>query len=249
MPREAPVINTDRLVERNMDCMVNGAFSLAELGQKVEDLGAFERGALEVFGTAISFDVAFWVRNLRFGPGTRGFDSVVLAACEPQLGHFRRELTPVFDAARRGIGVAVDAEVMGAQLRRTRSYRQMMSPVRGRQTLIAQIAPRSGEAVLIALGRTGRTPFHSRERQALARWAPVLGLCESALQRSACRAGAALTAREQEVAEHLQRGLTSREIATVCGTSEHTVKNQLRSVYRKLGATTRAEAVAICLGH
>ncbi len=46
---------------------------------------------------------------------------------------------------------------------------------------------------------------------------------------------------EREVAEMAARGLSNREIAKARGTSERTVANQLASIFRKLGVTSRVE--------
>jgi DNA-binding CsgD family transcriptional regulator len=62
-------------------------------------------------------------------------------------------------------------------------------------------------------------------------------------------AWATLTEREREVVRGLRLGYTNGEIAASLGTSVNTVRNQMRSVFRKLGATTRAEAVALSLGY
>lgn len=48
--------------------------------------------------------------------------------------------------------------------------------------------------------------------------------------------------------DYLQLGLQNREIAEALGSSPHTVRNQLASAFRKLGASTRSEAVALLLG-
>jgi DNA-binding NarL/FixJ family response regulator len=48
-----------------------------------------------------------------------------------------------------------------------------------------------------------------------------------------------LTPAEAEVVAHLTQGLTNREIAVRLGKSEGTIKNQLRSVYSKLGVKNR----------
>ena len=48
-----------------------------------------------------------------------------------------------------------------------------------------------------------------------------------------------LTASERNVATHLLRGHSYRDIAGARGTSIHTVANQARSVYRKLGIHSR----------
>jgi DNA-binding NarL/FixJ family response regulator len=54
-----------------------------------------------------------------------------------------------------------------------------------------------------------------------------------------------LSAREQEVLALMAKGMTSREIALQLSISMSTAKNHVRSVIGKLGATNRAQAVAI----
>jgi len=54
-----------------------------------------------------------------------------------------------------------------------------------------------------------------------------------------------LTRREQEVLQLLQNGLSNREIAKTLWIAESTAKVHVRNVLRKLGARTRAEAVAL----
>jgi DNA-binding NarL/FixJ family response regulator len=53
----------------------------------------------------------------------------------------------------------------------------------------------------------------------------------------------ALTAREREVLDLASRGLSNREVAAALAISEHTVKFHLASVYGKLGAGSRTDAV------
>ena len=53
----------------------------------------------------------------------------------------------------------------------------------------------------------------------------------------------ALTPREQAVLEHLARGLGNKQIAAALGISERTVKFHVSSVFTKLQATNRTEAV------
>ncbi len=52
-----------------------------------------------------------------------------------------------------------------------------------------------------------------------------------------------LTQREQQVAQLLAGGLTNKEIAQRLGITEHTVKFHLNGILRKLGVSTRTEAV------
>lgn len=56
-----------------------------------------------------------------------------------------------------------------------------------------------------------------------------------------------LTPRETQVLDALADGLTNKSIARRLGISLHTVKFHLESVYRKLEARTRTEAVARAL--
>ena len=59
----------------------------------------------------------------------------------------------------------------------------------------------------------------------------------------------ALTPREVEVLAALARGLGNKAVARRLGISPHNVKLHIESLFRKLGAVTRAEAVAKGLRH
>lgn len=59
------------------------------------------------------------------------------------------------------------------------------------------------------------------------------------------RAAGLLSDREREVVRLVQRGLTNAEIAEALGISLATVKTHLTRSFRKLGARSRAEAIAI----
>ncbi|MFQ5615382.1 MAG: response regulator transcription factor [Anaerolineales bacterium] len=54
-----------------------------------------------------------------------------------------------------------------------------------------------------------------------------------------------LTGRETEALQLLSQGLSNKQIAAALHISEHTVKFHVSSIYSKLGATNRAEAVRI----
>lgn len=55
--------------------------------------------------------------------------------------------------------------------------------------------------------------------------------------------GAHLTRREDEILELLGKGLGNRELGQVLGVSEDTIKTHLKSLFRKLEVSDRAEAV------
>jgi DNA-binding NarL/FixJ family response regulator len=54
-----------------------------------------------------------------------------------------------------------------------------------------------------------------------------------------------LTERERQVLQQIAQGLANKQIAAALGISEHTVKFHLSSIYAKLGATNRTEAVRL----
>jgi two-component system, NarL family, response regulator YdfI len=56
---------------------------------------------------------------------------------------------------------------------------------------------------------------------------------------------ASLSPREREILSLLAEGLGNKIVAARLGISEHTVKTHVASIFTKLGADTRAEAVAI----
>ena len=59
------------------------------------------------------------------------------------------------------------------------------------------------------------------------------------------RRGSGLSPKEHDVLEQLAQGRSNRAIAGELWISEQTVKFHLRNVYRKLGASTRTEAIRI----
>jgi LuxR family transcriptional regulator, transcriptional regulator of spore coat protein len=56
--------------------------------------------------------------------------------------------------------------------------------------------------------------------------------------------GEPLTRRERVILSNLDENITLEEIASKLFVTRNTVKSQVRSVYKKLGVSTRADAVA-----
>ncbi len=59
--------------------------------------------------------------------------------------------------------------------------------------------------------------------------------------------GSGLSPREVEVLQMVAEGYSNKEIASHFGLTEHTVKNHLTGIMRKLGARDRAHAVVLAL--
>ena len=105
----------------------------------------------------------------------------------------------------------------------------------------------------IVLGRSGGRAFRGPEAALLEQLLPVIRVgdafwmmaerCPGAEGVRGARFG--LTRKEEELAAQAVRGLTARELAHLRGTSVHTVRNQLASLYFKTGVSTRAELVYV----
>ena len=75
--------------------------------------------------------------------------------------------------------------------------------------------------------------------------ARVLSRTNASSTQSKANESINLTEREQEVLEAVARGERSKEIAAHLGISERTVKAHLAGIYNKLGADSRAAAIAV----
>jgi DNA-binding NarL/FixJ family response regulator len=107
------------------------------------------------------------------------------------------------------------------------------------------IAPRDGSdslGVALAAGATGFV-LRSEVEDALSPAVDAVSRGQSWLPRSKPgRHETALTPRELDVLSSLDRGMRFREIAESLGISQTTAKTHARSLFRKLGATSRSEA-------
>jgi two-component system response regulator DesR len=71
----------------------------------------------------------------------------------------------------------------------------------------------------------------------------MVGLGMTVFQPQSDGETAALSSREREVLDLIARGSTNREIAAALHLSPHTIHEHTSSLYRKLGARNRADAV------
>jgi DNA-binding CsgD family transcriptional regulator len=72
----------------------------------------------------------------------------------------------------------------------------------------------------------------------------ALGVGSPRARRSGCDR---LSGKERKVLAELARGNTTEEIGLLLEVSPHTVRTHVKNLMRKLGARTRAHAVAIAL--
>lgn len=146
-----------------------------------------------------------------------------------RLGEARAELERAAALARRGVGVVELAYVLvtlGELLRELGDRRAARELVFEARDLLSS-APDPGTLVprLVARAEGGlRLVLHTSGAR------PVVT--------------DALTAREQAVLRLLPSGLSAREIGSELGVSRDTIKTHTKSIYRKLGASSRRAAVA-----
>jgi DNA-binding NarL/FixJ family response regulator len=100
------------------------------------------------------------------------------------------------------------------------------------------ISPRAARAA-------GAVGFISKDSSAtdIARMVRMVGDGMEVFTETAQPAGPALTDRESEILGLIAGGATNREIAGTLFLSPHTVKEHTSTLYRKLGARNRADAV------
>ncbi len=112
----------------------------------------------------------------------------------------------------------------------------------------ASIGP--GGRVLTIEMASSNIPFGEAEAAALEAILPLLARrAIMAIGTDPSEAAAWLTAREQNILQHLLLGKSVREIAEELGRSPHTVHDHVKSLHRKLGASSRGELVARALGY
>ena len=222
-----------------------------EAGQSAADPAEYERRVLSELVRSIPCDQAFFVRHEAMSDFALGFDERVRRNTAGRYRHYQRELAPVMVHALERGGVAVDRECFSAnELERRSYYAEVMRPHRGKSTLLGYLRFRGRVLGGVVLGRSTPT-FSEGEQASLRQLVPALSLCDLAVYRTASRPEpdfTGLSPREREVLSYLSLGYSNQEIGIACGTSAKTVRNQLSAVFRKIGASTRAEAVAIHLG-
>jgi DNA-binding CsgD family transcriptional regulator len=225
--------------------------TVLEAGQSATDPLDYERSVLSSLSECIPSEQAFFVRHGRISEYARSFDERVRRDTVGRFQLYARELEAFGKHALGRGAAAVDREFFGQSgLERLTYFGEVMRPHRGKSSLIGYLTFREQLLGCVVLGRASAT-FSVKEQATLRAVLPALSLCDAAIYRKASPSSAVesgLSLREREILGYLSLGYTNREIALACGTAPKTVRNQLSAVFRKLGASTRTEAVAISLG-
>lgn len=215
------------------------------------DLAAILRAAFEHAAepfAALDVEGRFLFSNLAFGRLT-GFEGAELVGCPPPHPFWdpgstfetyskmqlllsedweRLGVHSIEARLRRADGQLLDTVFVGGALRQRGS-------LAGHGGFVLDVRGRSWEdlsrAVAVALRQLG-----SEERVRVA--VPRGPAGEASLLR---RSG--ITAREREVLLHLLEGYRVRSIAGRLGLSEYTVRNHLKSLFRKTGASSQVELI------
>lgn len=225
---------------------------VAEIACAAPNFGSVESAVLDLLEQHIGADTAFFID--RNGPtaSTRG----VLLEHPVPIGGVWANLarssgaSALVKAAQSSNGLVVDSELFGTALRDQDYYRIIMEPVRGFSTMFVALPQRGPLKTEVVLGRcVGSPAFSEHEKSVVASLVPTLSLAvlAHAQPKPVPRSDALrrLTAREREVLGYLRLGYTNHQIGVALGTRERTVRNQLSSIYEKLGVATRAEAVGL----
>jgi len=220
------------------------------------DVGEFATHALATYETTVRYDRALITRKGGHEPlvsvGVDRHSLEIVRYCQQNLDRYAPDLRKALAFARR-TGGFIDSEVYSARDRRELPFFcDIVHPQRVRSSLVLTPRWQGTDLGTIRLERDGRLPFTPRDFARAVALLPVIEVCFVAHGLTAHGAGGApddralpqLSAREAEVARHVGRGLATRQIALLLGTSPFTVRNQLSRIFDKLGIANRAELAA-----
>lgn len=172
-------------------------------------------------------------------------DDVALDFLETLDGHPHGKLPTVLITGAPSIETAVKALRHGVvdYLRKPIQTNDLIASVEkavgwGRAMESVEIAQRNAEAWLRSLQAAGE----------VLRRGPLPDLAGAPRGPSESLLVQQLSTREREIVEHLSGGHRVPEIATTLGISPNTVRNHLKSVFRKLGVSSQVELLSLLAG-
>jgi DNA-binding CsgD family transcriptional regulator len=220
---------------------------LAELAASDVPVAQFRNTSLEILERAIGadFGITWRLDGRAEGAMVRGFSWSFWERYRQELPRYENELAPLMAAATQRGGAVIDRDVFSLSDRaRMGFYCDIIRPI-GSRTFVTGLMMLRGRPIgAVQLGRAGSS-IDQRAVQVMRRAVPILALGEALRDHDRPRIDPGLTRREREIVDYAKLGFTAAEIATACGTSVNTVRNQLARLYRKLGVANRAELVAL----
>lgn len=218
-----------------------------EMARSSESTAAFQQTLLTALMHHVGAEVGAFEIGAAGVPTTQGFRRDVVSDWRAARARHASELAPVVSAARKA--ASVDAQVLGERrVRASRYFAEIVRPHGGRETLYAVPAWNTQPVGCLVLGRCGRLGrFRRRDLAEVDALLPAIAMAgAAALHGDGGHAPVMLASRELEIVDLLRRGFRSREIAGILGTSPNTVRNQIWRAMARLGASTRAELIALC---
>jgi DNA-binding CsgD family transcriptional regulator len=231
------------------------AGEVAELGCEAMSQLAFRREALGLIGRHVGFEGALFtsldtslpIEEEVFSGLERG---QIERARDDWTSCYAAELAPLWKVAASAGGIVIDSQVFGQRQRaRMRYFNEVIGPAGPRHMMWMDLRRRGRLCAMLAFTRTGAV-FHEREVDLLRSLRAVLALGDGwpAMPRRDVAAEPPiprLTPREGEIVDLVVLGYTNGEIALALGSSANTVRNQLHGIFKKVGATTRAELAGL----
>jgi len=240
------------------------AARVAALGASSPSLAEFRGAALDLVLGAVPADGALLHALSPRVPlataAVRGLAPAVLEASLPGWDAAAVALQPLRERATALGDVARDTDAFPpGHPARARYEAVLARPLGMRSVMVAHLVVRGRiVAALLLLRRPRRPGFTDAEAALVRALAPTLA-CADALHQ--CLDGAPqrpvptrlrcedqrLTERQREIVEHVAMGHTNGDIARALGVSPNTLRNHLAEVFRRLGASNRADAVRLAV--
>jgi DNA-binding CsgD family transcriptional regulator len=223
----------------------------------------FRARALELIAPHVPYDAAIYhALSPRVPLDTGVLLGVDPARVQASMAHWDRlavELEALRSHALAHGGVAGDRDAFPLRSRaRKRFDAGVTMPLGMRSLAIAHLALHERIFAAVLLLRRRAQPFSAAELERLRALVPVLSLADAAhLARSAETTASVptrlrcvdqrLTARQREIVEHVALGHTNAQTASALGLSANTLRNHLVAIFRRLGASNRADVVRLAV--
>ena len=211
-----------------------GLWSLLALDDAIEVWGEASSGP-EAVAAAEELDPDVVLLDVRM-PGGGGLDVL------PQLSARAKVLMLTYSDEPAVVSQALRAGATGFLVHGSFESRELVRAIRDTADGRSRLSPSAAAVLMSGLGGgTDTVTAPPVEAQRLDP-APAHGLGRDVVRRHN------LSRREIEICTLMVEGASNSEIARTLFIEEKTVKNHINRIFAKLGASTRSEAIATCLG-